>query len=64
MVQNEAIRPSRGKNVDPSTCRHRRAIDAEISADGKRTGNLICKECGAVFPNDKKNHYFHYPQNT
>jgi hypothetical protein len=25
-------------------------VDYELGADGKKTGNLICRECGAVFP--------------
>jgi len=31
-----------------AACAHARVIDYEFSADGKKTGNLVCKECGAI----------------
>jgi hypothetical protein len=30
-------------------CAHGRVVDYEFSADREKTGNLICRECGAIF---------------
>jgi hypothetical protein len=34
-----------------SVCRHQRVITDMLTDDGKKTGNVCCLECGAVFPN-------------
>jgi ribosomal protein L40E len=31
-------------------CTHQRIVDSHFDASGKRTGNLVCRECGAVIP--------------
>jgi len=49
MARDEAGR-RRQKDEPKTTCAHGRLVDYEVSADGKKTGNLICRECGAVFP--------------
>lgn len=33
-----------------SVCLHNRLVDDERMADGRTTGKLICKECGAIIP--------------
>jgi hypothetical protein len=48
MPTNEANRPSHSK-TSQDNCAHMRAVDYELSEQGGETGNLICKECGAIF---------------
>ncbi len=31
-------------------CHHTRIVDSLIAQDGQNTGNLVCRECGAIFP--------------
>jgi hypothetical protein len=38
-----------GKVVPTRTCRHGRLIDDVLTKSGKRTGQVRCLECGAVF---------------
>jgi hypothetical protein len=35
-------------------CAHERVVDYEFSEDGEKTGQFICKECGASFPEENK----------
>jgi uncharacterized protein YbaR (Trm112 family) len=49
MSSTEASRPSHSKKSQDN-CAHQRAVDYELSEEGEETGNLICKECGAIFP--------------
>jgi hypothetical protein len=35
-------------------CAHARVVDYEFSDDGKKTGNLICKECDAIVFEEKE----------
>ncbi len=40
----------KGAKTPPKACTHGRVVDYVLSKEGKRTGALRCKECGAVFP--------------
>ena len=35
-------------------CTHARVVDYFEDFKGKKTGNLVCQECGAVFPDPFK----------
>ena len=35
-------------------CGHQRVVDYEVSDEGERTGNLICRECGAILLEEKE----------
>ena len=32
-------------------CCHTRVVDYFTTHDGQNTGKLVCKECGAIYPN-------------
>ena len=53
MVPEEAGRLKRGKET-AQPCTHSRLVDYHLSKEGRRTGKLICKECGAIFLEKKK----------
>jgi hypothetical protein len=53
MLSNEAGRPIHGMKSQ-AECAHGRIVDYELSEDRKRTGNLICKECGSIVPEDNE----------
>jgi len=36
-------------------CHHTRVIDSLIAQNGQSTGKLVCRECGAIFPNPRQN---------
>lgn len=36
-------------DATPTTCTHGRAIDDVLTKTGKRTGQVRCLECGAIF---------------
>jgi uncharacterized Zn finger protein len=48
-MTDEAGRLKNG-TTPPKACTHGRVVDYVLSTEGKRTGELRCKECGAVFP--------------
>ena len=52
---DEAGRPGKatGPKKNPG-CTHSRIVDYVYSEEGKRTGQVKCKECGAVFPDKPK----------
>ncbi len=37
----------------PETCAHSRLVDYVQTNDGRRTGQLRCRECGTVFPDSQ-----------
>lgn len=41
--------PNIDKVISPVPCAHERLIDDVLTRGGKRTGNVRCRECGAVF---------------
>lgn len=41
--------PNIGKVIAPVPCAHKRLIDDVLTRGGKRTGDVRCRECGAVF---------------
>ncbi len=45
--------PSSSKHTPPANppCAHSRMVEDEQTTDGKKSGRLICLECGAVLPN-------------
>jgi hypothetical protein len=47
MSSSEAGRSSHS-DESQEKCAHKRIIDDERSENGEQTGNIICKECGAV----------------
>jgi hypothetical protein len=53
MSSNQAGCPSLGIKSQ-AECAHGRVVDYEISADGEKTDNLICRECGAIFPEENE----------
>lgn len=44
--------PSSSKQESPATppCTHNRMVDDEKTSDGKKSGRLVCMECGTVLP--------------
>ena len=56
MSSNKAGGPSIGIKAQVE-CAHERVVDYEVSGGREKTGNLICRECGAIFPeeNDRSN---------
>ncbi len=38
------------KNGDQS-CQHSRVVDCFTTREGQKTGKLVCRECGAIYPN-------------
>lgn len=38
------------KNGKSEICAHQRMVDNHYNAQGKKTGNLVCRECGEVIP--------------
>lgn len=52
MGADEAGRLNDGKNPS-KPCTHSRVVDHVLSKEGKRTGKLKCKECGAIFPDER-----------
>jgi ribosomal protein L40E len=36
-------------------CTHQRIVDVHVDASGRRTENVVCRECGAVIPEPLKN---------
>ena len=46
------IRSRTGDQEPPlnRSCQHKRLVDYILSEDGQKTGNIICAECGAIFP--------------
>lgn len=48
MSSNKAGCPSTGIKSQ-ADCAHGRVVDYELSADREKTGNLFCRECGAIF---------------
>lgn len=44
--------PSSSKHEPPTNppCTHSRMVEDEQTADGKKSGRLICMECGTVLP--------------
>lgn len=44
--------PSSSKQESPanSSCTHSRMVDDEQAPDGKKSGRLVCVECGTVLP--------------
>ncbi len=44
--------PSSSKHEPPASppCTHSRMVQDEQTADGKKSGRLICMECGMVLP--------------
>ncbi|MFY4730328.1 hypothetical protein [Nitrospira sp. BLG_2] len=36
------------KGRETTVCTHDRMVDDQLGEDGQRTGQLICRECGAV----------------
>ena len=53
MSSNKAGRSSHGMKSQAG-CAHGRVVDDELSEDREKTGNLICKECGAIFLEDNE----------
>lgn len=35
-------------------CTHQRIVDFHVDASGRRTGNVVCRECRAVIPDPLK----------
>jgi hypothetical protein len=48
MSSNKACSSSIGSKSQ-AQCAHGRVVDYELSAEREKTGNLICRECGAIF---------------
>ena len=42
-------KPKRGK-----VCVHQRMVSSQYNEKGQVTGNVICRECGAVIPSSQK----------
>lgn len=44
--------PSSSKHELPAnpSCAHSRMVEEERTSDGKESGRLVCRECGAVLP--------------
>lgn len=38
----------------PKVCVHQRVVDSHFNGKGKPSGNLVCRECGAVIPDPIK----------
>ncbi len=55
MSSNEAGRSSQGDKSQEG-CAHKKVVDYELAETGKRTGNLICKECGTIIPQQEASH--------
>jgi hypothetical protein len=51
MKQAEAGR--RAGRKDSSSCAHGRMLADEYGQNNQRTGNLICRECGAIVPDPR-----------
>ncbi|HEY5627800.1 MAG TPA: hypothetical protein VIR79_07625 [Nitrospira sp.] len=49
MSTQSVERPASPSSPDPTPCLHCRLIDDVLSKEGKRTGQVRCLECGAVF---------------
>ncbi len=49
MVTRLIDRPSPSQSHQTSPCLHSRLIDEVLTKDGKRTGQVRCFECGALF---------------
>lgn len=52
-MPDEASRLNQGKET-AIRCTHNRLVDYHFSEEGRKTGKLICKECGAIFPEKEK----------
>lgn len=53
MSSNKAGCPSIAINLQ-AECAHGRVVDYELSGDREKTGNLICRECGAILPEENE----------
>jgi hypothetical protein len=42
------------KSGKRAVCAHQRIVDAHYNAQGKKTGRLVCRECGEVIPDSVK----------
>jgi formylmethanofuran dehydrogenase subunit E len=38
------------KNREREICAHQRMVDDHYNEQGKKTGRLVCRECGEVIP--------------
>ncbi len=52
-MADEAGRLKEEKNRQ-KPCTHSRVVDYVLTKDGKRTGKLKCKECGAILPDERR----------
>lgn len=50
--------PSSSKQESPtnSPCMHNRMVDDEQMPNGKKSGRLVCMECGTVLPDASAHH--------
>ena len=53
-MRQDKAGPRAGLKV-PSSCAHGRMVADEYTKDYKRTGNVVCRECGAVVPDRSSN---------
>ena len=53
MLSNKAGSSSIGSKSQ-AQCAHGRVVDYELSGDREKTGNLICRECGAILPEENE----------
>jgi hypothetical protein len=53
MSSNKAGSPSIGIKSQ-AACAHGRVVDYERSEEREKTGNLICRECGAIFTEENE----------
>jgi len=42
--------PKQGKRTKETPCTHSRMLDDVLTTKGVKTGQLVCLECRAVFP--------------
>lgn len=54
MTPDEAgrLREARSAKGNPQ-CKHSRLLDYIVTKEGKRTGELACKECGTILPDER-----------
>lgn len=51
MNPNKAGHVNEGITSGEKTCAHQRMVDEHYNEQGKKTGFLVCRECGAVIQN-------------